>query len=79
MNLNEMLELLATAPDSQIDATITPRIKALIGLPPDGIAARMKIILDECAFAALASDFAMMAMDAVWNEAKSQGRLNILI
>lgn len=77
MDFDEILEALASAPDSQIDASITPRLKALVGLPPDAIAARMKLILDDCAYSALASDFAMMAMDAVWREAQSRGMLSI--
>jgi len=56
----EILERLSKAPDSQIDASIAER------LPGVSTAAEMKQILDECAHGALASDFAMQAMDMVW-------------
>jgi hypothetical protein len=54
------------APESQLDPTICARIAAL----PDGPEARamLKTILDDCAYAALASDFVMMALDIVWRE-----------
>lgn len=67
--LDDILAALSAAPDGQIDQSITPRIKQLVGLPPDVIAPRSKEILDECAFASLASDFAMVAMDNVWRMA----------
>lgn len=69
-DLDEILSMLAEAPDSQIDKTITPRIKELVGQQPDIVAVKLKAILDDCAYASLASDFSMMAMDAVWQKAQ---------
>lgn len=60
-----LLRQLATAPDTQIDKSMTQRLKALSEQErPDP--AELKKILDECAYAALASDFAMHAMDRAW-------------
>lgn len=77
MDLDELLTELANAPASEIDASITLRIQHLVGLPPDAVAARMRLILDECARASLASDFAMMAMNVARREAQSRGLLSI--
>lgn len=60
-SVKELLRALATAPDSQIDTYITLRLRALSEQErPD--AYELKRILDECAYGALASDFAMVAM-----------------
>lgn len=67
--LDDMLKLLSEAPDGQIDKIITPRFLPLIGKPRAEVAVEMKKILDECAFTALASDFAMQSMDYVWKMA----------
>lgn len=54
------LKELSNAPADQIDPSIIPRFENVQS------AADMKAILDECAHSALASDFAMQAMDLVW-------------
>lgn len=69
-SLNALLAKLAEAPNSQIDTEITDQIRLLIDKPPTEVATEMKRLLDECAHASLASDFAMVAMDATWNMAK---------
>jgi hypothetical protein len=66
-NFSEILNLLSQAPDTQIDKEITPRLKALAEASTVS-SADMKKILDECAFASLASDFAMNAMHIVWQD-----------
>lgn len=74
-NIDDLLRLLASAPPgprAQIDEQITSRLKALIGKPPAEQATRLKTILDDCAYAALASDFAMMAMEVAWKLARSE-------
>jgi hypothetical protein len=57
----ETLDMLSTAPDGQICKTITPKFKDV------KCASDMKDILDECCYASLASDFAMVCMDELWN------------
>lgn len=76
--LDGLLEVLAEAPDSQIDSTITPRFTALIGKPREEVATELKKILDECAAGSLASDFSMFIMDAAWNEAKGTPRESLM-
>jgi hypothetical protein len=72
--IRELLKQLAKAPPglhAQIDETICAKLDALSNA--DTITAvDMKAILDECAFASLASDFAMIAMDIVWKELLKQ-------
>ena len=73
-DIDSLLLSLSDAPDTQIDSEITPKIAGLIGKPLDEIAVGMKAILDECAFASLASDFAMVAMDSAWRIAKGDSQ-----
>ena len=66
VGLSEIILKLAEAPagpHAQIDEQICARLRELALAPT---AEGMKKILDDCAFAGLASGFAMMAMDAVW-------------
>ena len=61
------LAVLASAPESQIDKTITLKLSNLA--KDDCVKSeQIKEILDECAYASLASDFAMMALDVLWNQ-----------
>lgn len=60
--IDDLLQILSEAPDTQIDHTITPKLSALVGKPHQEISNGLKVILDECAAYALASDFAIMAM-----------------
>ena len=62
-----ILKALSEAPSTQIDSAITMKLAALADTV-DVKASQMHDILDECAHASLASDFAMMAMDTVWNQ-----------
>ena len=73
--LDDLLKVLCQAPYSQIDSTIIDRIEALIGKSPDVVATEMKSILDDSAYASLASDFGMVAMDAAWKLALKQTTL----
>jgi hypothetical protein len=70
--IDEFLELLSEAPETQIAEDITDKLSNLVGLPYEQIATEMQTILDQCAFASLASDFAMMAMDQALKMAKEQ-------
>jgi len=69
-NYSKILDLLADAPPgphAQIDETICVKLRAMANAD-EVFAADLKQILDECAFASLASDFGMMAMDAVYRQ-----------
>lgn len=57
---SKFLELIATAPPNQIDPEITAKL-LLVETAQD-----LKDILDECAFGARASDFAMKVMHIEW-------------
>lgn len=73
--IDDMLLQLSKAPPgqrAQIDESITPRLLGLIGKGAAVQALALKDILDDCAYAALASDFAMMAMDATWRMAQKE-------
>jgi hypothetical protein len=63
------LLMLAQAPESQIAKEVRVRL-AMLAITPD--ADEMKAILDDCAKYSLASDFAMVAMDAVWHQLKAK-------
>ncbi len=69
-NLNELLELLSSAPDTQICKTVTPAIKSLIGKSGEEIERGIKKILDECARGSLATDFSMFSMNCAWDMSK---------
>lgn len=75
-----ILQELSTAPEGQIDKEITIKLKEM-ALKKDFNPYEMLSILDECAFAALASDFAMQAMHFVFESmcsAKGLDSLKIL-
>ena len=60
----DMFPLLRNAPDGQIDAHIVEKFKKM---DPDNFTSDQLLeILDECAYAALASDFAMNMMNILW-------------
>ena len=58
--MSDFLDLIATAPPNQIDAEICVKLRQV------KTAEDLKKILDECAYAARATDFAMRAMDIEW-------------
>lgn len=67
-----LLENLSEAPDAQIDKTITPRIRAIINQPPQVQLKELQQIMNDCASASLASNFAMGIMQFVINEIRNQ-------
>lgn len=69
-----ILRTLSDAPDSQIEASICGMLKQLADA--DEVKAdQLQDILNVCAHASLASDFAMVAMDHVWQQMlKDEGR-----
>lgn len=74
LDLDNILSNMCDAPDSQIDAMIVVKLKDLIGSPPQTVADGLKLILDECAHASLASDFVMVALDTIMTEAYKQAK-----
>ena len=60
--VDKMLADIATAPDSQIDGTITLKLKELIGKPIPEIKAGVMEAIDLCVYGALASGVGMMAL-----------------
>ncbi len=66
MDIGEFMEMLADAPDEQIDSSITEEIKELAGKSNGLIALGLQAILDKCAGTGLASDFAMLMMEAAY-------------
>lgn len=65
--LDELLTMLTMAPETQIDSTITERIKPLVGQTEEEVKAEMKVILDDCVAYSLCSDFSVIVMDGILN------------
>jgi len=76
-DLDGILTDLCTAPETQIDGEIVVKLRQLIGQPSETVEAGLKSILDECARYSLASDFAMISMDAVWMMAKEEKKTGL--
>jgi hypothetical protein len=72
MNFNGLLVLLTKAPSAELDESVIPKIRALIGKDNAAIHAGIKEVLDECARVALASDFTMATMHVVLNETRAE-------
>lgn len=60
--IEELLTLMADAPDSQMDKSITERLRNLKGKPIPEIKTEVMHIMDDCVYGALASDFGMHAL-----------------
>jgi len=60
--VDEMLEMISEAPDSQIDKTITDKMKKLIGKPISEIKISIMYCIDMCVYGSLSSDFALQAL-----------------
>jgi hypothetical protein len=63
----DILKMLSEAPDGHISNSITPKLLALSG-QPSVASDELLAILDECAYASLASEFGMVAMNSVWRQ-----------
>ena len=68
--MRNMLESLVTAPESQLDESIRARILLLVeeGYDEHDI----KKVWADCAYGALASDFVMVLLDAIWQDTKKE-------
>jgi hypothetical protein len=66
-NFKEFFAMMAQAPDGQLAQSQALKCKQLS--EQDVVkASEVKQILDDCAYYALASEFSMLALDAVWKE-----------
>ena len=68
-DIRELLNELSNAPDTQIDKTVCVRLKNL-SVKENLHFKDIEVILDDCAYYALASDFGMEVMDTIWKELK---------
>lgn len=62
-DLDGLLTLLCSAPESQLSDCIVKRIKSIIGKPKDEVKKGLVSILDDCANYSLASDFTMTTLN----------------
>jgi hypothetical protein len=61
--IDEMLNLLSTASDRQIDKIITTRLKELIGKPLPEIKTGVMHAIDDCVYGSLSSGFALEVLN----------------
>lgn len=61
--INEMLQLLSEAPDSQLASSITKRLKDLIGKPKDKIKVEVMHCIDDCVHAGLSSGLGLKTLN----------------
>lgn len=74
--MDELIDLLCTGSDRQIDPCIFPRLQALKGKPDGDIKDELLAILDDCAYGSLASDFVMHVLHVMWlNAGGTEGEL----
>ena len=66
----DLLEHLGQAPDGQLDKSQALKFEEMASRDTDPKSEEVKQILDDCAYAALASDFAMLAIDSLWRMLK---------
>lgn len=76
--LDELISLLAEAPNNEIDGKITKKIEKLVGKTSEEVAEALKEILNECAKYSLASELAMMAMDVTLGVVKKMAEDNAM-
>jgi hypothetical protein len=65
-DVNKMLELLSTAPDGQLDAKITTKLKELIGKPIEEQKTGVRWAMDMCVHGGLSSGFALKALGILY-------------
>lgn len=61
--MNGMLNILSQAPDTQIDNSITERLKNLIEKPVEEIKVEIRHIIDDCARYSLASQLGLYSIE----------------
>jgi hypothetical protein len=65
-DFDELLETFTHAPESQLDPSVIPRIKDLIGKPAKDIKDPLLKIIDDCVRYSLASSFTITTLHVVW-------------
>ena len=63
-----VLGALLTAPDSQLDATMVEKLRALKGKPTEEVKYGLYEIIDRSIYSALASDFVIRILTAEWRK-----------
>lgn len=71
-NNDTILTMLTGFSDSQLAASMTEKLRDLIGKPDEEVKTGLHEILDRCAYGALASDFVMRVLDGMWRELGGQ-------
>lgn len=66
-----VLEKFFTAPESQLAPEMVEKLKGITHMPSAQARIALKDVLDECARASLASEFVMVALDAIWRNDSS--------
>lgn len=65
-----LLAMFGDAPDTQLDKSQSVKFKKMAEYDTNPTPDEIKEILDECAYASLASGFAMVAMNTLWEQLK---------
>jgi hypothetical protein len=68
-DIRVLLNELSHAPDTQIDSTISVRLKN-ISIKENLHSKDIEGILDDCVYYSVASDFGMEVLDTIWKELK---------
>ena len=63
VEIERLLAILSSAPDSQIDKIITKRLNGLIGLPMSEIKTGVMHAIDDCVNGSLSSGFVLTALN----------------
>jgi hypothetical protein len=70
--MRNMLLLMATAPEGQIEISIREELEMLLSQPETTWARELKRILDKCVHCSSCSDFCVVVLDHMVEEAEKQ-------
>lgn len=73
---SHILKMLSDAPEGQIDKQICYKL-SILAQKEDTCSQDVLDILDQCAYTALASDFAMQAMNTIWKQMLSDEGVSV--
>jgi len=68
MNIKNLLSLLGEAPDGQLDHSMASKFAEMAKRDTNPTAKEVCDILDQSAYASLASGFTMIVMDTLWKQ-----------
>lgn len=68
--IEEIIDVICKAPDSQIDKDIVVELKELKGLPWNEMAEKLDDIIGRCVYASLVSGFALTALNVLHKQVK---------